>query len=349
MNRSIPVTLAAAQIWSAKTRAYRRLKPDPERVAEHFRKYNLGAATYDADYARAYGEEYLGYLTQQVHAAAQKAVDLLLFPEFCLTPAVIAAPMPGIDRNPNAIADAVKLYTWSGRLFIDWLRRTARQTGLFLAASNFTVRGGRIHNTGLLANERGELILSYDKVHMPEGELDYAAPGKKYPVVDTRLGRIGFSICYDVQFPEHHACLAGAGAQIVLHPSGGYTLPDESPDMGQQRLRVRASDHHCALVYACFAPESDWEPRESCVISRSGKVEACIRGKKAGFAIARVDVGGKRFWPGDKPESPDREAIRRSLRRPSTYRPLLREFQPAGKTRPGQPSPGRKAHAPVNA
>ncbi|MCX5661619.1 MAG: carbon-nitrogen hydrolase family protein [Planctomycetota bacterium] len=328
MNQPHTVTLAAAQIWSSKTRAFRQRKADPERVQEHFRKYNLGAATYDAEYARAYGMEYLNYLTEQVDAAATRGIDLLLFPEFCLTPAVIADPLPGIARNKSAIADAVELYTWSGKLFTDWLCASAKRTGMFLGASSFTVRRGKIFNTGLLADDRGHLALSYDKVHMPQGEIDYAEPGKTYPVADTRLGRIGFSICYDVQFPEHHACLAEAGAEIVLHPSGGYTLPDENPDMGQQRLRVRASDHHCAIVYACFAPESDWEPRESSVISRSGKVEACIRGKKAGFAVAKVSVGGKRSWPGDKPDAPDREAIRRSLRRPTTYRPLLTKSAP---------------------
>ncbi|MEI7437336.1 MAG: hypothetical protein WCL16_11100, partial [bacterium] len=106
-------------------------------------------------------------------------------------------------------------------------------------------------------------------------------------------------------------------------PSGGYTLPDESPDMGQNRLRVRASDHYCALVYACFAPENDWEPRASAVIAPNGEVKACVHGKRAGLALGEVVIGNKRSWPADKPEAPDWETVRRSLRRPQTYQPLL--------------------------
>jgi predicted amidohydrolase len=326
MSTNSPINLTAAQIWSAKARVARRLAGHPAKRNEHFLKYNIGAATYDVAYARAYGEEYLCYLELWVRKAADRNVDLLLLPEFAFNPGVLAEPMKGIKRNPHAKADAVRLYTWSGRLFTDWLCRQARATGMLLAAASYTVRGGRIYNTGLLADERGRLVLRYEKIHLPADERMSVAAGRDYTVADTRLGRAGFSICYDIQFPEHQACLAARGAQIVLHPSGGYTLPDESPDMGQNRLRVRASDHFCALVYASFAPES-WEPGESCVIAANGEVKAWIRGKKTGLAVGEVTVSGKRSWPSDAPGAPDREAVRRSLRRPQTYRPLLRKFR----------------------
>lgn len=317
--------LAAAQIWSAKTRIARRLQRNPVKRNEHFLKYNIGSSTYDEAYARAYGEEYLGYLEPWIHKAANRNVDLLLLPEFCFTPGVLAEPMKGVKPNPHAKADAVRLYKWSGRLFTEWLCRQAKATGMLLAAASYTVRSDRITNTGLLADENGQLLLRYEKIHLPYDEKVYVAAGRDYTVADTRVGRIGFSICYDIQFPEHQACLAAQGAQIVLHPSGGYTLPDESREMGQNRLRVRASDHFCALVYSSFAPES-WEPGESCVIAPNGEVKAWIHGRKTGLAIGEVTVGDKRSWLSDAPEDPDREAVRRSLRRPQTYRPLLQRL-----------------------
>ena len=321
-----PVILGAAQIWSAKTRVARRFLSNPVARNEHFKKYNLGAATYDEDYARAYGEEYLTYLTSQIALAARKGVQLLLLPEFCFTPAVIASPMEGIAVNRNAHADACKLYTWSGALFTQWMSAQAKATGMLIGASCFLVRRSRIYNTGLLADETGRIILRYEKVHLPADEKMHIAAGRSYPVADTRFGRVGFSICYDVQFPEHHACLASKGVQIVLHPSAGYTLPGERADMGQQRLRVRASDHFAAVVYSCFAPENDWEPHDSAVIAPNGDVKSCVRGKRAGFAAASVEIPGKRSWPGDPADAPDRERIRRSLRRHDTYRVLTRAF-----------------------
>lgn len=323
-NPSRAPVLAAAQFWSAKTRVARRLLSDPVKRNEHFKKYNIGSSTYDADYARSYGEEYLTYLTARVEDAASRGVDLLLLPEFCFTPGVIASPMQGIAPNANAHADAVNLYSWSGDVFQRWMLAAAKRTGMLIGATCLNVRGGRIYNTGMLADERGRMALRYDKIQLPQDEREHVTAGNDYTLAKTRVGVVGFSICYDIQFPEHQACLAARGVQIVLHPSAGYTLPDEKPDMGQQRLRVRASDSCCAIVYSCFAPENDWEPRESAVIGPNGDVLACVRGKRAGFAIASVEVGAKRRWPGDKPDAPDREAIRRAMRRPDTYTPLIK-------------------------
>ena len=314
--------LAAAQIFSAVERVMIRLKDDPVARNEHFKKYNISASTYDEAYCHAFGEEYLGYLAEQVRTAAEQKVDLLLFPEFCFMPGVVAAVHPTIPLNPNARADALKLYTWSGRLFTKWLRRQAKQSGLLLATASFTVRAGKIYNTGLLADEQGQLALRYEKVHLPYDEKTVVEFGRRYTVADTRLGRIGFAICYDIQYPEDAACLAVQGVQIILHPSGGYTGPGEPPDMGQCRLRVRASDSASALVYACFAKETGG-CRDSCVIAPNGEVKACVTGTGVGFAIGEVTVGGQQPVPGAKPDAPDWIALRRAHRRPQTYRPLI--------------------------
>ena len=316
------VRLAAAQPLNARTRAIARCRGNAVKRNEHFLKYNIGASTYDEAYVREYGEEYLTYLDGFVRRAADRTADLLLLPEFAFVPGVLASSGPTIPPNPRAFADAVRLYTWSARRFQEWLGGWTRKTGMYGAAALLTARGGRLHNTGIVMDPKGRLAGRYDKIHMPEDELVHFSPGRDSTIIPTPLGRVAFSICYDVQFPEHHACLALRGAQIVLHPSGGYTLPDETWDMGRNRLRVRASDHYCALVYSCFAPSGPWMPAESCVIAPNGRVVAEVRGEKAGMAIGDVEIGAKRSWPGDGEKAPDREQIRRRLRRPDTYAPL---------------------------
>ncbi|MCG3146666.1 MAG: hypothetical protein PCFJNLEI_00100 [Verrucomicrobiae bacterium] len=306
-------TLAAAQILCANSRVMQRLAHDPVQRNEHFKKYNINASTFDEAYVRAHGEEYLTYLEQQVHAVANRNIDLLLLPEFCFQPAVVAGVHPTIPVNPTARADALRVFTWSGQLFTRWLRRQAKQTGMLLAAASFTVRAGKIYNTGLLADERGDLVLRYEKIHLPYDEKETVEFGRKYTVADTRLGRIGFAICYDIQYPEDTACLATLGVQIILHPSAGYAIPGEPDDMAQARLRVRATDTHAALVYACFANDNTG-CRDSAVIAPNGEVKACVTGTAVGFAVGEVAIEAPADWI----------AKRRDHRRPQTYRLLLK-------------------------
>lgn len=319
------VRLAAAQPLSAKARRMIQLKDDPAQRREHFLKYNLGASTYDESYARSYGEAYLPYLETWVRKAADRKADLLLFPEFCFVPGVLASPAPEIPPNPHAVADAVRLYAWSGPLFERWLRQMSRESGLLIGAATLTTRGGRLYNTGLLADEKGGLALRYDKIHLPPDELVHFTPGRRYDVADTRLGRIGFAICYDIQFPEHTAALAVQGASLVLHPSAGYTLPDETSDMGRNRLRVRASDHFSGLVYSSFSPLESGGPGGTCVVAPDGDLRDAVPGKRPGLAVGETVIGGKRKWPADEDRAPDREAVRRQCRRPGTYGVLKRK------------------------
>ncbi len=322
MKTKTTAILAAGQIKSARGRRMEKLKDDPIARNEHFKKYNINAVTYDPKYVREYGEEYLPFLETQVQEAANQNAELLLLPEFCFVPGVVADVHPTIGKNSNARADALKLYTWSANLFTDWMKKQSKKTGMLLACATFTVRDKKIYNTGLLTDERGRLALRYEKIHLPWDEITYVACGREYNYADTRLGRIAFSICYDIQFPEHSACLATHGVKIVLHPSGGYTCPGEPEDGGQVRLRARASDHRTALVYSCFGGDTTG-CRDSAVIDPNGIVKACVNGNGFGFAVGEVSIG-KVAWPNDKPEAPDREQFKRQFRRPSTYRLLTK-------------------------
>ena len=325
MKSEKQVRLAAAQPLSAKARRMIQLRKDPAARRDHFLKYNLGASTYDPSYVRQYGEDYLTYLEEWVLKAAERKADLLLFPEFCFVPGVWAAPAETNPPNPNARRDALTLYAWSGKLFEVWLCRMSRQARMLIGAATLMTRGERLYNTGLLADEKGALALRYDKVHLPSDEAVHFTPGRTYPVAETRIGRIGFAICYDIQFPEATAALAVQGAELVLHPSAGYTLPDERRDMGRNRLRVRASDHFNALVYSSFSPLESGGPGGTCVVAPNGDVLDAIPGKRPGLAVGETAIGQKRKWPGDQDCAPDREAVRRRYRHPESYGGLTKK------------------------
>ena len=74
-------------------------------------------------------------------------------------------------------------------------------------------------NTSVVFDRKGEILSKYQKIHMFDyygsNESDYVSSGDKAVVVQTDIGKIGLSICYDLRFPELYRALVYAGAEII--------------------------------------------------------------------------------------------------------------------------------------
>jgi predicted amidohydrolase len=85
-----------------------------------------------------------------------------------------------------------------------------------------------IHNTHVVIDASGKLIAAYRKVHLFDvnvpgavlKESAYVVPGDELMVVDTPLGRLGLSTCYDVRFPQVYSAL-DKGAWPAGDPTAG--------------------------------------------------------------------------------------------------------------------------------
>lgn len=74
-------------------------------------------------------------------------------------------------------------------------------------------------NSALVIDERGELVASYDKIHVWTTERTLFGQGAREVLVDLAGLRVGIGICYDAGFPEHARSLALQGAELLLYPS----------------------------------------------------------------------------------------------------------------------------------
>src|ERR1700742_1069008 len=82
----------------------------------------------------------------------------------------------------------------------------------------------RAVNRSFLIGPDGNVIASYDKIHMfdidlPGGEsyresANYQ-PGETAVITDLPWGRMGLTICYDVRFPALYRALAESGASFL--------------------------------------------------------------------------------------------------------------------------------------
>ncbi|MPN44256.1 Deaminated glutathione amidase [bioreactor metagenome] len=64
--------------------------------------------------------------------------------------------------------------------------------------------------------------------------------------MDTALGTLGMSICYDIRFPELYRLMAMAGAQVIFTPAN-FTMPT-GKDHWEPILRTRAIENGCYIV-----------------------------------------------------------------------------------------------------
>lgn len=113
----------------------------------------------------------------------------------------------------------------------DFLSRTARRHGIWLVGGTVplaTPAGDRIRQSLLMYDPDGRQVARYDKMHLFDVRLEGGEtyresstiePGDTPAAVDTPLGRIGLTICYDLRFPELYRHLMEDGASILLVPS----------------------------------------------------------------------------------------------------------------------------------
>lgn len=113
-------------------------------------------------------------------------------------------------------------------------REAAAKAGLWVHLGSLALREGECWaNRGFVIDGSGAIRARYDKLHLfdvdlPTGEswresATYAA-GQGAAVVDTPIGLLGLSICYDLRFPDLYRALSDAGATVFAVPSA-FTRP----------------------------------------------------------------------------------------------------------------------------
>jgi predicted amidohydrolase len=110
---------------------------------------------------------------------------------------------------------------------------------------------GQIYNAVQLIDAQGESLCNYRKTHL-YGELDhsmFSAGPDEFPLVELNGWKLGFLICYDLEFPENARRLALAGAELILVPTANMIPYDFIADV---TVRARAFENQCYVAYANY-------------------------------------------------------------------------------------------------
>lgn len=144
-----------------------------------------------------------------------------------------------------------------------------------VAGSVPMAKEGKIYNTSVAISNTGEIVNSYDKVHLFGlfNEEKFFAPGQKFNAF--LLGDIccGSTICYDLRFPELYRHLALQGAKIIFCPA---EWPEARGDIWRLLAQARAAENHLFLLAVNCAGTFKGAPfyGHSMVVAPSGKILA---------------------------------------------------------------------------
>lgn len=176
----------------------------------------------------------------------------------------------------------------------------ARELKLWILAGSLTARAGdKLANRSTLFNDAGKVVAQYDKIHLfdtgvigekASTESNTYIPGDRAVVVDTPVGRLGLSICYDVRFPHLYRDLAKAGAEILSVPASFLEITGAAH--WHVLLRARAIESAAYVI----APGQCGEYRpgmgsygHSLIVDPWGEIVADA-GEDVGYIIADVDL-----------------------------------------------------------
>lgn len=126
------------------------------------------------------------------------------------------------------------------------VRARAAELGVWVGAG-FVERdstSGRLHNTYVLVDRRGEIAAVYRKVHRWwYREREFFAPGGGLGLADTEFGRLGIMICFDGRFPEVARALTLEGAHLIIWPQHWPWPPQARPHHMEIMGRSRAIEN----------------------------------------------------------------------------------------------------------
>ena len=199
-------------------------------------------------------------LSLQAEHAARESARLLIAPEMILS---------GYNIGPQAIAERAEARDGASAQAIADI---ARRHGIAILYGYPERADGHIYNSVQLIERDGKRLANYRKTHL-FGDIDRDAfsPGTDETVLVNLDGwRIGFLICYDVEFPENVRRLALAGADFVAVPTAVMVPYDF---VASHMVPTRAFENQVFVAYAnrCASENGLDYIGQSCVVGPDGK------------------------------------------------------------------------------
>jgi len=218
---------------------------------------------------------------ERILTAADASAGLIVLPE-------LATTGYAFETREEAFAHSEIVPT--GRT-VESFARIAADRDLYIVGCVVERDGEKLYDTAVLVGPDG-YIGRYRKTHLWNTEKLWFTPGDEgFSVFDTRIGRIGLLVCWDIWFPETARIVAQMGADIICIPTGWVWTPPPLYDASGVCMAAHLT-YTAAHVNNVFIATADRIGQE----------------RGAGF-MGNSLIAGTNGWPIDRIAGPDEDTI----------------------------------------
>lgn len=233
--------------------------------------------------------------------AAEQGAELALLPEvFAVLEGGPMAPF-GEDQGSGPIQEFLASQASAlGLIVVGGTIPLLTRPGVSSDSPDYRLTDGRVRPACLVYDNEGRLQARYDKIHLfdvtvADQQAAYSESrsyegGEEIVSLDTPVGHLGLSVCYDLRFPELYRELFQRGAELVTVPAAFTRVTGQSH--WEVLLRARAIENQCFIIAADQGGKHN-EKREtwghSMIIDPWGKVLDVVE-QGEGVAIAEIDL-----------------------------------------------------------
>ena len=179
------------------------------------------------------------------------------------------------------------------------ISQLAQKFGLWIIAGTLPIKGSgsKVRASSIVYDDKGLSVARYDKIHLfdvwvseqeSHQESLHVEPGTDLIVVDTPVGKIGLTVCYDLRFSELYQGLLFKGAQLFTVPSAFTTVTGQAH--WEILLRARAIENLSYVLAAnqCGHHENGRDTYgHTMVVDPWGKI---MGQKKSGVGLVLADI-----------------------------------------------------------
>ena len=196
--------------------------------------------------------------------AKEAGANLILFPEMTDT----GYSMPVIQKHANH---------WKTG-FVTSLQEIARELSMAIVSGVSERDGSSIYNSQVLVDAKAEIAAKYRKTHLyavaPVEEQTCFAPGDAFASFVLGGLRFGFSICYDLRFPEMFRKMATEENVSAFVMSSAWPFPRDEHFRVLAQARAIENQSYMIVSNRVGKDEDLWFCGNSAIIDPRGIVIA---------------------------------------------------------------------------